>query len=107
MKALLSKTLFAGLALTWMVQPALATGGMCLALRDIASTEPNKEGTAIDFKMRNGTTYHNDLQGRCADMSFNGFKWVTRGLDEVCEEQQTLRVLDTGQTCQLGKFTPG
>ena len=107
MKARLSKTLFAGLALTLLAQPALAAGEVCLTLRDIASTDASRDGTSIDFKMRDGRSYHNDLQGQCPDLRFNGFKWIIRGTEQVCENQQTLQVVDSSQTCQLGKFTPG
>jgi hypothetical protein len=107
MKHLLSNLMLAGFALAATAGPVLAqdTGKVCLNLRDISSTDPAKDGTSIDFKMRNGAIYHNDLQGRCSDLWFSGFKWVIHGPDQVCDNEQSLRVLDSGQVCTLGKFS--
>ena len=33
-----------------------------------------------------------------------GFEWVLHGTDDICENQQSLKVLRSGQTCILGKF---
>ena len=46
----------------------------------------------------------NHLQGVCSDLKYEGFSWIIHGTDEVCENQQTLRVLRSGQICVLGKF---
>ena len=57
------------------------------------------------FRMRDGTTMVNHLQGACPDLKFNGYVWVLRSGDtQVCENQQSLRVLQSGQVCLLGKF---
>jgi ABC-type transport system substrate-binding protein len=107
MKRFLSQFMLAGFALTALSGPVLAqeTGKVCLSLRDISSTDPSKDGTSITFKMRNGVSWRNDLQGRCPDLWFNGFKWVIQSPEQVCENQETFRVLDSGQVCTLGKFT--
>jgi hypothetical protein len=76
----------------------------CLQTRDIVSTD-SKDGKTLVFKMRDGSTLVNHLQGICPDLKFNGFAWVIRGgIDEVCENEQTLRVLQSGEICVLGKF---
>ncbi len=105
MKRLLSNMMLAGFALMATAGPVLADGKVCLNLRDISSTDASKDGSSIDFKLRNGTIYHNDLQGRCPDLWFSGFKWVIHGPDQVCENAESLRVLESGEVCQLGKFT--
>ena len=108
MKRLLSRLLLAGFALTATAGPVLAEAKpaiVCLRLRDIDSTNPSKDGASIDFKMRNGSHYRNDLRSRCPDLVFSGFKWVIHGPGEVCADQQTIRVLQSGEFCQLGKFT--
>jgi len=46
----------------------------------------------------------NHLQGVCSDLRFEGFVWVLRGTDDICENQQSLKVIRSGQTCLLGKF---
>ena len=59
------------------------------------------------FKMRDGRTYVNHLQGACPDLKFNGYSWALRGGDtKVCEREQTLRVLQSGEVCVLGEFDP-
>jgi len=55
--------------------------------------------------MRDGTQWRNTLQGACPDLIFNGFVWTLRNPGEqVCEREQSLRVLQSGQVCMLGKF---
>ena len=74
--------------------------------REIASTTPSNDGKLLTFKMRDGRVLVNHLQGVCSDLRFNGFAWVLRGTDDICENQQSLRVLQSGQICVLGRFDP-
>ena len=83
------------------VLPASAT--MCVQSRDIQSTN-SKDGKLLTFRMRDGRVLVNHLQGICSDLRFEGFSWILRGTDDVCENQQSLRVLRSGQICILGKF---
>jgi len=77
---------------------------MCVRSRDILSTD-SKDGKLMTFKMRDGRVLVNHLQGICSDLRFEGFTWVLHGGDEnICENQQSLKVLRSGQTCLLGKF---
>jgi hypothetical protein len=86
--------------------PAEAAGNICISTRNIESSTPQQDGAAILFKMRDGTVWRNDLQGRCPDLKFNGFAWTIRNPgDTVCEREQTIRVLRSGEICTLGKFT--
>ena len=91
------------IAATSFASPAWAAN-MCLRTEDIRSTS-SKDGKTLVFKMRDGRTLVNHLQGVCPDLKFNGFDWVVRGgIEEVCENIQSLRVLQSGQVCVLGKF---
>ena len=86
--------------------PAQAAGHICIPTRNIESSTPQEDGAAILFKMRDGSVWRNDLNGRCPDLKFNGFVWAVRNPGEtVCEHEQTLRVLRSGEICSLGKFT--
>jgi hypothetical protein len=105
MKRLLSNMLLAGFAATAMAGPVVAKPKICLNLRDIASSDVSKDGSAITFKLHDGSLYRNDLLGRCPDLQFNGFAWVIRGPEQVCENMQSLRVINSGEVCLLGKFT--
>ena len=85
---------------------AFAAGNMCTSTRDIVSSTPNDDGSAISFNMRDGSVWRNDLQGRCPDLKFDGYAWTIRNPgDRVCEHEQSLRVLRSGQVWPLGKFT--
>ena len=85
------------------ISPASAAN-ICVRSRDIDSAT-SKDGRLMTFKMRDGSVLVNHLQGICSDLRFEGFVWVLRGGDEsICENQQSLKVLRSGQTCLLGKF---
>jgi hypothetical protein len=88
---------------------ALATGPAmaltCIRTQDIVSSN-SKDGKTLVFTMKDGTRMVNHLQGVCSDLRFNGFVWTIQGPQEVCENQQSLRVLQSGQVCVLGKFDP-
>jgi hypothetical protein len=86
--------------------PAAAASNICISTRNIVSSTPQQDGAVILFKMRDGSTWRNNLIGRCPDLKFYGFVWTVRNPDEtVCENEQTFRVLQSGEVCQLGKFT--
>ena len=56
--------------------------------------------------MTDGSVWRNDLRGRCPDLRWNGFAWSTANpMATVCENEQTLTVIRSGETCGLGKFT--
>ncbi len=100
MKYLVSTLALAGVVLA---SPAWADK-MCINSRDIVSTN-SKDGRTLVIKMRDGRTLVNHLQGVCSDLKFNGFVWSLHSGDtQVCENEQSLRVLQSGQVCILGKF---
>jgi hypothetical protein len=78
---------------------------VCLHTSEMAGSQPSKDEKSITFRMRNGDVWRNDLRSRCSGIGFGGFSWVLSGDDRVCEDQQTLRVLNSGSICVLGKFT--
>jgi len=96
------KTIVAIFALVLAASPA-AAATMCVQSRDILSATSN-DGKLMTFRMRDGRMLVNHLQGTCSDLRFNGFSWVLHGTNDVCENQQSLKVLRSGQICVLGKF---
>ncbi len=76
---------------------------MCVQARDIGSTN-SKDGKLLTFRMKDGRVLVNHLQGICSDLRYEGFVWTVRGTEDICEDQQSLKVLRSGQTCVLGKF---
>ena len=102
--ALLAASLFLSVAPG--IAPALADDKICINTRDITSQKVEGRGVSILFKMRDGTQWRNTLQGACPDLVFNGYVWTVRDADyTVCENEESMRVLQSGEVCQLGKFT--
>jgi hypothetical protein len=102
MKRFLTALVLAGVAAA---APAFAQN-TCIDSRDIVSSN-SKDGRTMVFKMRDGKTYVNHLQGVCSDLRFNGYSWVLHSGDtKVCEREQSLKVIQSGQICVLGKFDP-
>jgi len=96
------KTIFAAMMLVAVTaMPAAAT--VCIHQRDIAGTS-SKDGKNLTFRMNDGRVLVNHLQGICTDLRFNGFVWNVPATEEICENQQSLHVLQSGQVCVLGKF---
>jgi hypothetical protein len=83
--------------------PAVAV--TCLDTREIMDAH-SSDGKIMTFSMRDGQTYINHLRGTCPDLRYNGFVWTIRGIEKVCENMQSLRVLESGEVCMLGKFDP-
>lgn len=94
--------LVGALALTGVCGPASAS--TCLRLQDIKTTEA-PDGKTLIVTMNNGKVWHNRLVGTCSELKFDGFVWVTHD-EQVCDNLNTLRVLHSGQICQLGVFVP-
>jgi hypothetical protein len=76
---------------------------VCIDTTQITSSQPQDHGAAILFQMRDGTAWRNTLVGKCSGLDFDGFAWTLTD-QRVCENQQSLRVLHSGQVCLLGKF---
>jgi len=105
MKKFLTGLCLAAAALTLaLATPAQA---LCVSERDIVNTTPSNDGKLLTLKMRDGRLLVNHLQGICSDLKFNGFVWVLHGTNDVCENMNSIRVLQSGQTCLLGRFEQG
>ena len=104
MRRILKSSLIGAVLLT-VATPVLAAPDICIDTRQIASQKVEGGGSAIMFTMRDGTQYRNKLQGRCPDLDFNGYVWTVRNPDNtVCDRANTLRVLQSGEVCQIGNF---
>lgn len=83
--------------------PALAAKAVCIQNRDIVSTHSD-DGKLLSIKLRDGRTLVNHLQGICTDLRHEGLVWNVPGTGEICEFQQSFTVINSGQSCTLGKF---
>jgi len=98
------KTLMTTLVLAAVViaAPAMARG-ICIQNRDIVSTHSD-DGKLLSIKLRDGRTLVNHLQGICTDLRHEGLVWNVPGTGEICEFEQSFTVINSGQSCTLGKF---
>jgi len=62
------------------------------------------DAKTIDFRMRDGSVYRNNLQNSCTSLPFYGFVYVVH-VDQICDNLQSIRVLTSHEVCLLGKFT--
>jgi hypothetical protein len=84
--------------------PAFAAP-VCLQNRQIDHTSVPDAHTIL-FHMRNGVVWRNTLHGACPGLLFNGYVMNFRGgMDEVCGNMESLRVLKSNEVCLLGEFT--
>ena len=97
------KTIIAAIALV-AATAMPASANMCVRQRDIASTHSD-DGRNMTFLMHDGRILVNHLQGICNDLHYGrGFVWNVPGTEDLCEYQQSFKVVDSGQSCTLGKF---
>ena len=88
--------------------PPASTNAASIRNSCINPTEIAKQTIVSDqeirFEMRNGDVWVNALTRACSGLKFaQGFSWGVRGMT-VCSNQQTITVLQSGATCQLGEF---
>ena len=108
MKSLVTILALSGLAFSGLTLAAIpaSAANKCINIRDIDSSQ-SKDGRTMVFKMKDGTVLVNHLQGYCPDLKFTGFAWQMPSSDtNACERQSTFRVIQSGQSCTLGKFDP-
>ena len=86
-----------------MLTCSAAAAPTCLKTYLIRNTKVIDENT-LDFTMVDGETYRNNLLSRCVGLKFHGFVYATR-IDEICDDLQSIRVLETGAVCRLGAFS--
>lgn len=91
------------------VGPAVPTGPVCLQPARVPN-EPIPRTKVLDpqhilFYTRGGQVWMNRLQTPCRGLMFHGFS-VLGQQGEICSNATAIRVIESGETCQLGAFTP-
>jgi len=86
--------------------PGSTPGHVCLNIREVQRTETPDDRTII-FHMRDGKIWRNTLKQNCPMLRTSPYTQVVRNGDQVCANQQFIHVIQTGNTCTLGEFTPG
>jgi hypothetical protein len=59
----------------------------------------------ILFYMQDGSQWSNELKGACPGLKFNGFIYRPFADRQICENMQTIRVIEDRSVCMLGSFT--
>ena len=105
MKKFLTGLCLAAAAAMALTTPAQA---LCVSERDIVNTTPSNDGKLLTLKMRDGRVLVNHLQGVCSDLQ------ASTALSGFCmapmisaKTSRAIRVLQSGQTCLLGRFEQG
>ena len=101
--------ILAGLAASVAVAgPALAdqpTKSVCIQADEVDHTKVLNDHQIL-FYMRGKQVWLNTLQARCTTLPIQDGFAMAANYSEFCANSQSIRVLRTGQFCQLGEFTP-
>ena len=82
-----------------------AGNGICLSVAQIDHSEIINDSAIILF-MKDGKAYTNAMPMPCPSLVMeNGFAYLNDP-PQVCSNSQTIRVLRSGNFCELGQFTP-
>jgi hypothetical protein len=100
------KAPFAAYVLVGMLINLASAGAapVCLRDQDISGTK-SPDGKVLIVTMRDGKVWTNKLQTPCPNLRFSGFSWTLHQPALICDDSQALRVLESGEICELGKFT--
>jgi hypothetical protein len=90
---------------TAFLSPQMAAANVCIKVSSIADTHNDPAGKFIIFTMRDGRVWRNDFPTPCPDLKFDGFAWTLQGTEQVCDRQESIRVVQSGEICALGNFT--
>ena len=100
--ALAASLAFAGPALADQGQ---STKSICIKADEVDHTKVLNDRQIL-FYMRGNQIWMNTLQARCVTLPIQDGFAMAANYSEFCANSQSIRVLRTGQFCQLGEFTP-
>jgi hypothetical protein len=88
--------------------PVLAdqpTKSICIKADEVDHTKVLNDRQVL-FYMRGKQVWLNTLKARCNTLTIQDGFAMPSNYSEFCANAQTIRVLFSGQSCQLGEFTP-
>jgi len=100
-----------GAALAALVSgPALAqtstTMGNTTCLKTVLVDHTDvKDASTIMFTMKDGEVWKNSLNTPCTTLPHNGYIYSPTVPDSICGNLQRIKVIQTGEVCQLGGFS--
>lgn len=65
-----------------------------------------KDASTIVYYMKGGEVWKNSLNTPCTTLPHNGYIYMPTVPDNICGNLQRIKVIQTGEVCQLGAFTP-
>ena len=86
--------------------PVSAGAKTCIDTREIAKTDFSHDGRSLQFTLKNGRSFRNELESPCPNLTVSGFVWVLRNGPKVCDSETSIRLILTGDLCKIGKFSP-
>jgi len=79
-------------------------GHICLWTYQIDHTKVVNPTTVL-FYTKDGHVWQNNLKGPCPGLEMHGFNFMANA-DQICGPEIGIRILQTGQVCSLGEFSP-
>ncbi|HUJ02499.1 MAG TPA: hypothetical protein VLW75_02600 [Rhizomicrobium sp.] len=80
-------------------------GNTCLKTVMVDRTDV-KDASTIIYYMKSGEVMKNTLKTPCTTLPHNGYIYMPTPPDNICGNLQRIKVIQTGEVCQLGDFTP-
>lgn len=107
MRRILIGAALAALAVgTAQAQPATVMNGTtCLKTVLVDHTQVVDPVTILYF-MKGGEVWKNSLNNPCTTLPHNGYIYMPTPPDNICGNLQRIKVIQTGEVCELGAFTP-
>jgi hypothetical protein len=92
------------------MQPGAKPAQICIQPMEMPGPGGNVQTRVLNpqtilFYMPDGKIWMNKLHAPCRGLMLHGFAYLTR-YDELCSNAVGIRVLESGQVCELGAFTP-
>jgi len=82
----------------------VGTKNVCLWSYEVDHTKYVAPQTVL-FYLKNGVVWRNTLKAPCPGLKFHGFSLVSQD-QHICANSQGIRVIESGEVCALGAFTP-
>ena len=79
-------------------------GTTCLKTVMVDHTQV-KDPSTIIYYMKSGEVMKNTLKNPCTTLPHNGYIYTPTPPDNICGDLQRIKVIQTGEVCELGAFT--
>ncbi len=106
MKRILIGAALAGLAIAPAHAQAVSHIGNATCLKTVMVDHTHvKDAKTVIYYMKSGEVMKNTLKNPCTTLPHNGYIYMPTPPDYICGNAQMIKVIQTGEVCQLGDFT--